>query len=135
MSGARRREGRSARRSAATRHLWTLGGLASVALGVIGVFVPLLPTVPFMLLAAFCFARGSERFHTWLMDHPQFGPAIHDWQRHGAISRRAKIAAMVAIALAFGLSLVLGVKTWVLIVQAVVLSCVVLDRVLAELLA
>ena len=104
--------------------LWTLGGLAALALGVLGAFLPLLPTVPFLLLAAFCFARGSDRLHTWLLAHPTFGPAILDWQRHGAISRKAKVAATITIALTFSLSLIMGVKTYVLGIQAVVLGCV-----------
>ncbi|MEM1160041.1 MAG: YbaN family protein, partial [Pseudomonadota bacterium] len=69
--------------------LWTLAGWAAFGLGLLGAALPLLPTVPFMLLAAFCFARGSERFHRWLMNHPRFGPGIRDWQAHRAISRRA----------------------------------------------
>ncbi len=87
----------------------------------LGVFLPLLPTVPFMILAAFCFARGSERFHDWLVNHPRFGPAIRDWRAHGAISRRGKMFAAGGIALAFGMSILLGVKMWVLMLQAVVL--------------
>ena len=106
------------------RLVWTLAGLVAVGLGILGAFLPLLPTVPFMLLAAYCFARGSERLHRWLVNHPRFGPAIRDWQAHGAISRKAKIAAGVAIALAFGMSLVLGVRPMVLGIQAVVLTCV-----------
>ena len=106
------------------RMLWTLAGCGAFALGFLGVFLPLLKTVPFMILAAFCFARGSERFHDWLVDHPQFGPAIRDWRSHGAISRKGKMWAVVGIALAFGISLVLGVKLWVLGVQAVVLVLV-----------
>lgn len=109
----------------ALRHLWTVGGLVSFGLGAVGVFLPLLPTVPFMLLAAFCFARGSESFHRWLMHHQRFGPSIRDWQRHGAISRGAKRAALVAIAAAFGISLLVGMPAYALGVQAAVLACVV----------
>ncbi len=77
-----------------------------------------------MLLAAFCFARGSERFHDWLINHPTFGPAIRDWRENGAISRRGKRAAVIAIAASFAISVLIGVATTVLIIQAVVLSCV-----------
>ena len=108
------------------RHLWTLAGLIAMGLGLVGAVLPLLPTVPFMILAAFCFARGSQRFHDWLTGHPQFGPAIRDWRAHGAISRRGKSAAGIGIAAAFVLSLVLGVPGWVLGVQAGVLACVAL---------
>ena len=108
----------------ALRHLWTLAGIVSFGMGAVGVFVPLLPTVPFMLLAAFCFARGSEPFHRWLLGHPRFGPAIHDWRSHGAISRRGKRAAALAIAATFGIALLLGMPPAGLAVQAAILACV-----------
>ncbi len=103
------------------RTLWTLAGWFCFALGFIGAFLPLLPTVPFMLLAAYCFGRGSERFHEWLITHPTFGPPILDWMEHGTISRRSKRAAGVAILLAFVISLILGVRPVILAIQAVVL--------------
>jgi len=103
------------------RTLWTIGGCASFALGLIGAFLPLLPTVPLMILAAFCFARGSDRFHDWLVKHRRFGPAIRDWRESGAISRRGKAWAVGGIAFAFGASLALGVAPSILAVQAVVL--------------
>ena len=67
------------------RRLWTIAGWTAFGFGVLGVALPLLPTVPFMLLAAFCFARGSDRFHHWLMNHSRFGPQIHDWYAAGVI--------------------------------------------------
>lgn len=108
----------------AVRSLWTAAGVLSFAIGAIGAVVPLLPTVPFMLLAAFCFARGSEKFHRWLIFHPRFGPAIRNWQAHGAISRRAKRAATIAIALTFSVSVLLGVPLYALAMQAAVLAIV-----------
>ena len=108
------------------RTLWTAAGLTSFALGAVGVLVPLLPTVPFMLLAAFCFARGSDRFHDWLVNHPRFGPAIQDWQAHGAISRRGKVAAVAAACVTFGISLALGLAVHILAIQAVVLGLMML---------
>lgn len=101
--------------------LWLVLGCLAVALGLLGVFLPLLPTTPFMILAAACFARSSDRLHDWLLRHPLFGPMIRDWRAHRAIPRRAKIAALTAMALAFGLSLALGVKLWLLLIQAAVL--------------
>jgi uncharacterized membrane protein YbaN (DUF454 family) len=106
------------------RLIWTIAGCISVGLGLIGAVLPLLPTVPFMLLAAFCFARGSERFHRWLVEHKQFGPAIAAWRDHGAVPRRGKIAALIAIVVTFGISVAMGLPVWVLAVQAVVLGCV-----------
>lgn len=61
------------------RYLLLLVGIVSVALGTIGVFLPLLPTTPFILLALWCFARSSDRFHDWLVNHPRFGPFITMW--------------------------------------------------------
>ena len=58
--------------------LWLLAGLASVAIGAIGVVVPLLPTTPFLLVAAFAFARSSTRLNRWLREHRSFGPLIHN---------------------------------------------------------
>ena len=58
------------------RVIWLIAGSISLGLGLLGVFLPLLPTVPFVLLAAFCFARSSERLHDWMLEHPKFGPAI-----------------------------------------------------------
>jgi len=102
--------------------LWNIAGLVSFAVGVVGAFLPILPTVVFMLLAAYCFARGSDRLHHWLTNHRQFGPAIHDWHQHGAIRRPAKRMAMVAIGLSFALSVGIGVADWVLAVQAMALG-------------
>ncbi len=78
------------RSNAATRVLWWLLAYASLALGIIGIVVPGLPTVPFVLLAAFAAARGSERLRARLLADPRFGRVIGDWEREGAVSRRAK---------------------------------------------
>lgn len=94
-------EERSALGSAA-RALYLGAGLLFVALGAIGAALPLLPTVPFLLLAAFCFARSSERLHRWLLEHPRLGPPIGAWQRHGVISPRAKVLALTSLAISVG---------------------------------
>lgn len=80
------------------RPVYTVIGLLSVGLGVIGIFLPLLPTVPFMILAAFCFARANPVWERRLLDHPRFGPHIVAWRTRGAISRRGKAMALVALA-------------------------------------
>ena len=104
------------------RMLWNIAGAVLFAIGVVGAFLPILPTVVFMLAAAFCFARGSERLHRWLMNHPQFGPPIHDWNRNGAIRRPAKRMAMAAIGLSFALAVGIGLPVWALAAQALALG-------------
>ena len=108
------------------QYLWASLGLICVALATIGVVLPLLPTVPFLLLAAFFFARSSERLHNWLMSHQLFGPMIEDWNRSGAIRPAAKKAATVSVAAVFLLSLVFSAPSHVLAIQAVVLSAVLI---------
>ncbi|WP_149195827.1 YbaN family protein [Luteimonas suaedae] len=80
------------------RWAWWLLAYTSLGLGLVGVFVPGLPTTVFILIAAWAAARGSERLHRWLLVHPRFGPMIRDWQAHGAVSRRAKWMATAAMA-------------------------------------
>ena len=82
------------------RWAWWLLAWASLALGVVGIVVPGLPTVPFVLLSAYAAARGSKRLHAWLLAHRRFGPMIRDWQARGAVSRRAKWLATAMMALA-----------------------------------
>ena len=72
------------------RALWLLAGGCSLLTGIVGIFLPLLPTTPLVLLAAFCFSRGSLRCEAWLLGHARFGPMIHEWRAHRAIPLRAK---------------------------------------------
>ena len=69
-------------------------GICSVALGVMGIFLPVLPTVPFLLLAAACFARSSDRFYTWLLDHAHLGPMVRGYLHGKGIPLKAKISAI-----------------------------------------
>lgn len=78
--------------------MWLVMGWFFVALGAVGVVLPLLPTVPFLLLAVFCFERGSPKLHDWVMEHPQFGPPVKEWRRHRVIRPRAKLIACVGLA-------------------------------------
>lgn len=80
------------------RWLWLLAGALSLLLGVIGIVVPLLPTTPFVLLAAACFSRGSARWERWLLAHRLFGPMVRDWREHRAVPLRAKQFAIVMMA-------------------------------------
>lgn len=103
------------------RILWAgFGGLALV-LGLVGVVLPLLPTTPFVLLAAYCFARSSPRLHGWLISHPRLGPMIRDWNEHRAIPPRAKRLAVLAMLAAFALSLGIGLRWEALAAQGLVL--------------
>ncbi|MBK6295222.1 MAG: YbaN family protein [Rhodoferax sp.] len=81
------------------RVLWLVGGSIALATGVVGIVLPLLPTTPFVLLAAYCFARGSERYEHWLLNHPRFGPMVLDWRANRAVPLRAKQLAWVMMAL------------------------------------
>ena len=110
----------------AARLTWLVVGLVALALGAIGIAVPLLPTTPLILLAAFCFARSSNRLHEWLVTHDIFGPLIENWRRYGAISPRAKIISVVSMAAVLAISLALAVPTAVIIVQLVVLGAAAL---------
>ncbi|WEK06400.1 MAG: YbaN family protein [Candidatus Devosia phytovorans] len=76
------------------RPLYFIAGLLLVAIGIVGIFVPLLPTTGPLILAAWCFARSSKRAEAWLLANPQFGPAIIAWRQNGAIARRHKLMAL-----------------------------------------
>jgi len=91
-------------RSRAARAFFITVGFVSLALGIIGAFLPLLPTTVFVLVAAYCFARSSERFYTALLDNKHFGPAIQDWQQHKCISQRSKVYAIALVVLSFGIT-------------------------------
>lgn len=78
----------------------TLGWL-SLLLGIIGIFLPVLPTTPFALLAAYFFSKSSERLHQWLLRQKHLGPLIKNWENYGVIRPRAKILATVTMALLF----------------------------------
>lgn len=108
------------------RIFWLTLGILSLFLGVIGIVVPLLPTTVFILLAAYSFARSSQPLHDWLINHPRLGPLIRDWHANGAIRRPAKVMATVSIGIVFLVSLALGIAAWVMLIQGVVLSCVLL---------
>lgn len=95
--------------------VYRLAGLTALALGFAGLFLPLLPTVPFVLLAAFCFARGSPAWEKRLLDHPRYGPHILAWRERGAISRKGKLTALAAFAFSAILGLVLLAVPWSLI--------------------
>lgn len=87
-------------------------GTLFVLLGMLGVLLPVLPTTPFLLLATACYARSSRRVFNWLLQHPRFGPLIREWREHRSMPYRAKRAALLLIALSFGVSIVFVVPGW-----------------------
>lgn len=107
-----------------TRTLWLLLGYAATGLAIAGAVLPLLPTTPFLLVAAYAFARSSPAWHRWLTTHKQFGPLIENWHRHRAISLKAKAAAMFAIALTLAISWFMEVGPTIIAIQAVALTMV-----------
>ena len=104
------------------RAAWLAVGLAALGLAGLGVVLPLLPTTPFVLVAAFAFARSSTRLERWLLNHRLFGGLIANWQRHGAIDRTTKIVGILSMAAVLAISVLLGASYTILIIQAVVLS-------------
>jgi uncharacterized protein len=97
-------------RSRWIRAFFLAAGTVALVLGLIGIFLPLLPTTPFVLLAAACYARGSRRFYDWLLAQRTFGPIIHEWQRHRSIPYKTKITAVVLMSLTLGTSVVFFVQ-------------------------
>lgn len=98
---------------------WLILGWGAVALGFIGVVLPILPTTPFLLLAAFAFGKSSPRLRQWLLDHSLFGGPIRDWESYGAIRPRFKIMACTAMALVLLVSIMSSFSPTILIIQVV----------------
>jgi uncharacterized protein len=97
------------------RPLYLAAGWLSFGAGTLGIFLPLLPTVPFMILAAFYFARSSPQLEARLMNHPRYGPHLVAWREKGVVSRKGKIAASFAFALSIVIGLAFMRLPWSLI--------------------
>ena len=108
------------------RFFWISAGLIAFGIGIAGIVLPLVPTVPLVLLASFCFAKSSKRLHRWLISHKTFGPMIHDWNRSGAINQNAKRTATISIIAVIVISVAVGVPQYVIIIQIVTLTFVLL---------
>ncbi len=98
--------------SSIARSLYLSAGLLALSLGALGVLLPILPTTPFVLLAAACFARGSERFHRRLLANRIAGPIIREWCVYHSIPRRAKRWAYLMMVLSFGSSILIMPEIW-----------------------
>ena len=83
---------------------WTLFGILSLVVAGVGVVLPLLPTTPFVLLAAGCFARSSPRMHAWLLNNRTFGPMIVKWEEKRCVSRKVKATALASMGVVGGAS-------------------------------
>ena len=84
------------------RPLFFAGGMIALGLAALGTALPLMPTVPFLLVAVFCFARSNPALEKRILDHPYFGPQVRDWQERRAIARRTKLIAIGAMAAGVG---------------------------------
>lgn len=104
------------------RLVWTVLGVLALGAGALGLVLPLLPTTPFAILAAFAFSKGSSRLARILHDHPVFGPVIADWRATGAIAPRHKALALAMMGVALAASAALALGTAVVALQALVLA-------------
>lgn len=93
--------------------LWIIAGSLFLGLGVLGIFVPGLPTTPFLLLAAGCYLRGSDRLYQKLINHPRLGRYIQEWQETKGLSRKVKMRSLLLMWVMILLSVTLLIKTWV----------------------
>ncbi|MGC1173058.1 YbaN family protein [Polaromonas sp.] len=109
---------------AVARWLFLALALLSLVLGVIGIFLPVLPTVPFILLSAWAAARSSPRLLAWLESHTSFGPMLTEWRRGGVVRRRAKWAATAVMGASAAIMLVVVPTRWVALFAIGCMACV-----------
>lgn len=102
------------------RGIWYILGMIALGLGVIGVALPVVPTVPFLLVAVWAFARSSPALRARILAHPVYGPPIQAWEEHGVIGRAAKFAALTAMISGVCLSIWLELPLWVVYCQAAI---------------
>ena len=99
-------------RFAGVRIVFVALGTLFVALGILGAFLPVLPTTPFLLLAAACYARGSTRFYNALLDNRAFGPLIREWRRHHSVPFRVKVTAIALMSVTLTVSILTLDHPW-----------------------
>jgi uncharacterized protein len=107
-----------------TRHVASLFACFFLALAAIGVVLPGVPTVPFLLLATWFSARGSTRLHNWIYQHPQLGPPLIEWETQGAVSRRAKVLAVMMLIVSWVLMYPRLKGSWMLVAITLLFCCV-----------
>lgn len=107
------------------RSLFMAAGCLSLGCGVIGIFLPLIPTTPFLLLSAYCFSRSSERLHNWLLSHKLFGPMITDWETYGVIRTKIKWIATISMLVLVSYPLIFMIEiVWLKVLVALTICCV-----------
>jgi len=130
MSGNPRPRGRPRSRNRAIRGFWITAGTISLGLGIIGIVLPVLPTTPFLLLTAYCYDRGSERLHEWLMNNRVFGGYIRNYSEGRGIPLRAKITAISALWVTMGISAYLFMPwPWVRILLIIIAAVVTIHLI------
>ncbi|MBC8144176.1 MAG: YbaN family protein [bacterium] len=114
---------RQVRSVTARKILFNILGTIFVGLGIAGIILPLLPATPFFLLASACYLRGSERLHSWLMNHRYLGSYLRNYQEHRAMPMGAKIATLIVLWISIGFSIVAVDKLWVRIILVITALC------------
>lgn len=102
------------------RLVFLLGGHLSVVLGIIGAILPVVPSTPFMILAAYCYSKSSPRLHQKILNLPHIGSHVRDWEDHGLISVKAKILSIVLLGVMIGFSIYILKVTWLKIMLAII---------------
>lgn len=105
------------------RHAYLIFGCIALCLGIAGMLLPLLPTVPFFILAAFCFGRSNPEWERRLIEHKHLGPSIENWRTRGAISMKGKLMAVVALAASATAGLLTLTAPWSIAPGVVALIC------------
>ena len=105
------------------RHIYLALGIIFVGLAAIGAFLPIMPTVPFLLLAVYFFARSNPEWEQKILDHPHWGPQVRDWRERRAISRRAKIMAIGAMSVGAVVTYYTLGHPWYWISVAILVTC------------
>tara|TARA_R110000868_G_scaffold117600_16_gene312650 strand:- start:28542 stop:28925 length:384 start_codon:yes stop_codon:yes gene_type:complete len=109
------------------RALFLFLGWLSIAVGIAGIFLPIVPTTPLAILAAWFFSRSSVRWHAWLLQHKIFGPTIATWEAHGVISSKAKTLATTMMVILFSYTLIfVDVNVLIKSVVSVIGICVLI---------
>lgn len=106
------------------RRIWLVVGWIFTIIALIGIPLPVLPTVPFLLVAAWAFAKSSPRLEQQILDHPTYGPPVRAWQEHGAVGRTAKIWAITAMSGGIVISWWADMPIWVVATQAAICTAV-----------